>query len=40
MLVFSFAFLSNNCNDVFPPVIQLYSDTPGVALLEEHPYIA
>ena len=26
---------SNNCNNVFPPVLHLYSVTPGVVLEEE-----
>ena len=46
--VFNFPFqiviyhpiLSNNCKNVFAPVLLLYSDTPGVALEEGQPYIA
>ena len=31
---------SNNCSNVVPVVLLLYSDTPGVTLNEEQPYIA
>ena len=31
--------MSNNCYSIFPPVLLLYSDTPGVALEEEKPDI-
>ena len=32
--------MNNNCNNVASIVLLLYSDTPGVVLKEEQPYIA
>ena len=32
--------INNNCNNVVPPVLPLYSYTPGDVLKEEHQYIA
>ena len=37
-LVFNLLFKMSSINLVAPPVLLLYSDTPGVVLEEEQPY--